>query len=208
NRFSVRHMIQALERRTDTKHRGVPFGLRAPVLLLLGLLAIAPLGNIVAIITTTGADNLSNDYLAYTWMVRDVLAGTYNWSHYFRDTFYRTHSVALPVFIHIGAARFFHWSIYPELYLGIAIAAVRVLLLWQVFSRSAAGWRKWWQLPTLSLLVFSASQISVYAFGHAALTIGLTLSGFALRIWALLCQRQPAAALLTKHDGALLRSQS
>src|SRR5262249_34301920 len=82
------------------------------------------------------------------------------------------------------------------------------LLLCQALSWQAGNWTKWLLLPTLSLLVFSASQISVYAFGDAALTIGLSLLGFALGGWGLVCCRRTVTALLTMLAGGLIASFS
>ncbi|HEY9871569.1 MAG TPA: hypothetical protein V6D08_20600 [Candidatus Obscuribacterales bacterium] len=176
--------------------------------LLAAALALAPLVNIVTIIATTGADNLSNDYLAYTGMVGKVLSGTYDWSGYLRDTFYRTHSVALPVFLHILDARFFHWSVYPELYAGVALAALRVVMLQQMLSVGADRRMKLCLWPLLGLLVFSASQVSLFVYGDAALTIGLALFGFTLGVWGLLTRPGTAAGLLAMLAGGLTASFS
>ncbi len=195
--------------RSIIKQRAFPHRtLSGLVIFLLCALAIAPIAHISTILATTGADNLSNDYLAYTGLISDVLAGKYDWSHYFRDTFYRTHSVALPVLLHIADARFFDWSIYPELYFGIALAGLRLLLVYQACSLGLGTWLKWLSLPVLSLLVFSASQISVYGFGDATLTIGLALFGFSLGIWGLACRRNSPVALLFMLTGGLIASFS
>lgn len=178
------------------------------VALLAAVLTLAPLVIIVTIIATTGADNLSNDYLAYTGMVGKVLSGTYDWSGYFRDTFYRTHSVALPLFLHILDARFFHWSVYPELYAGFVLAALRAVLLHQMLSLGADRRLKLCLWPLISLLVFSASQISLFVYGDAALTIGLALFGFTLGAWGLSTRPGTATGLLAMFAGGLTASFS
>ncbi|MBI4534498.1 MAG: hypothetical protein HY711_11190 [Candidatus Melainabacteria bacterium] len=149
------------------------------------MLTLLPVINIVTIIATTGADCLSNDYLAYVGLIDQIFNGSYSWLNYFQDTFYRTHSVAIPVLVHLADAWLFHWNVYAELYLGVLLALLRLFFWHQALSLSLRGWLPRLMLPALALLIFSTSQISIFTYGDGTLTIGLSLLGFALGVWGL-----------------------
>lgn len=153
------------------------------------ILALMPPLAVVCVLATTGADNLSNDYVAYIGIIDRILSGTYSWADFPHDTFYRTHSVALPVILHALAAWLLRFNIYAELYFGVALACARVVLIHTALSHHLPQPLRLALWPVLSALVFSLSQMSVYCFGDASLTIGLSLTGFALGVWGLSCGR-------------------
>jgi hypothetical protein len=172
------------------------------------LLALIPIANIAVVLFTTGADNPSNDYLQYMGLIGNVLDGKYNWSNYIADTFYRTHSVALPVAFHILDAALFRFNMYVELAVGLMLAGLRLVFLSAALGRSLSGWRKIVLIPVLSFLIFSDSQMSVFAFGDAALTIQLSLLGFALGLWGLCCLQSDRWRALCMVAGGLIAAFS
>lgn len=167
------------------------------------LVTLAPAATVALVISTTGADNLSNDYLQYASLIDRILSGHYQWASFITDTFYRTHSVAIPVALHALNAKFFSWNIYLELYAGLTLAAARLLLLYYATSRFLPGYLKTALLPFLSCLIFSLSQISVFAYGDGALTIELSLFGFALGLAGLASQRQYLGPVLMVAGGLI-----
>lgn len=179
---------------------------------LLGLFCIIftvlPIANIAFVLASTGADNLSNDYLQYVGLVDKILNGGYNWLNYIPDTFYRTHSVALPVLIHIADAHFFSWNIYIELTAGIAFALLRFALLFSALSADLSTRQKLLLCPAMSLILFSNSQMSVFCYGDGALTIEMSLFGFALGLWGLTRKNQPRLAICCMLLGGLISSYS
>ncbi len=172
------------------------------------LLTLLPILNIVQIIARSGVDNLSNDYLDYVGLVGQVLSGSYNWLNYFQDTFYRSHSVALPVLVHLINARFFNFNVYMELYLGVALAALRLVLWQSSLASSISGHLRTALWPLLSLLIFSESQISVFTYGDGAVTIQLSLFGFSLGLWAVTRRTLSLPIILAMAAGGLIASFS
>ena len=149
------------------------------------VLALLPIINILRIAITTGANNPSNDLIFYLPLIDQVLRGTYNWQNYLTDTFIRSHSLAFPVLIRLAIVRLTHWNIYAELYIGIFLAVLRVLLLHNCLKYPNKQWLNWLLWPLLSALVFSTSQINAFTYGDTSLAIGLSHLGFVLGIWGL-----------------------
>lgn len=151
------------------------------------LAALPPL-NIVRIAATTGANNPSDDYIAYfvSGLVDRVAAGTYDWRGYLSDSFVVAHSGAVPVLLRILLIRLAEWNIYGELYLTAILTLLRVLLIQRALVRpSDPRWAPWVLLPVLSGLAFSTSQVNYFTYGDAGLFLGcyqLALAGCA---WAL-----------------------
>ena len=149
-------------------------------------LAVLPALNILWIISSTGANTPSNDYLRMIHVVDQILSGGYDWSHYFRDTLQNyVHSYAFLFLVRLGIIRLTHWDIYAELYLGWALSVLKVFLLYYLISRPVpSSSRKWLWLP-LTALVFSTSQISMFTFGETALQQGLIQVAILLGLVAL-----------------------
>ncbi|HUG36654.1 MAG TPA: hypothetical protein VML54_06870, partial [Candidatus Limnocylindrales bacterium] len=158
------------------------------VALAAGVVALTALPIIVTavIVATTGAENISNDYIAYVGLVDRVLAGTYDWRHYFRDTFLGgSHSMALPVLVRLAVVTLSAWSVYTELWIVLALSLARLVLLRAALARLVPGRSAWVLWPVLAALVFSPSQINVFTYGDAGLQIALNQAALALSIWGL-----------------------
>ncbi|GAC1443932.1 MAG: hypothetical protein NVSMB52_02770 [Chloroflexota bacterium] len=149
------------------------------------LLALVPFLHLASYIANTGANNPSNDYLVYSGLIDRIFSGTYNWRNYFLDTFHRSHCLAIPFLARLAIIKLTNWNMYDELYLGIFLGVLKVLLLFDAFTTLVKRAYRWTLLPMLAALVFSASQTTDYGYGDAALPIGFTQLGMALAIWAL-----------------------
>lgn len=173
------------------------------------LLALAPIANITWIVATTGANNPSNDYVFSIGLVDQVLAGTYDWRNFFRDTFIQgSHAMALPILIRLAVAKLTHWNIYVELYVFIALSIVRLLLLHDAFTHGVRHPLRHWLLPLLAALVFSVSQIDVFTYGDAGLQIGLIQLGTVLGIWGLVRFRGSWRAVALMAAGGTMAALS
>jgi hypothetical protein len=158
------------------------------------LLTLLPIFNIISIISSTGANNPSNDYLRFAQLIGRILDGTYNWQNYFRDTFYNGHCLALLVLVWLAVVKLADWNVYVEMYIGIALFALELCLLHAAFTCHADFPRslfrplrlRWLLWPLLAALVFAVSQISIFTFGGLALQMGLDQIGIALGIWGLI----------------------
>ncbi len=147
---------------------------------------LLPILNIIRIVVSTGANAISNDYVAYVQIVDQVLSGTYDWRHFFSDTFIAgAHCMALPMLVRLAVVKFASWDIYFELYIIIALALLKLILLHQSFTVLAPRASRWLLWPVLAALVFSTSQINVFTFGDAGLQVMLVQVGCALGMWGL-----------------------
>ena len=170
--------------------------------------SLLPIVNIVHIIATTGDNNLSNDYMIYMPYVDHLLIGDYDWRNYFRDTFHTSHSLAIPFVIRSAVVFLTSWNVYYELYAAVILCALRVLFLGHALI-SSAGRHAWWIVwPTLAALVFSSSQINLFTYGDAALTIGLIQLGLAIAIWSIVRYPNMTRGLLGAVFGGIVASLS
>ncbi len=161
---------------------------------LAALLTLLPILNILWIVVSTGANVVSNDYYFYVGMIDLILAGKYDWHHFFRDTFIAgAHCMALPMLVRLVIVKLTDWNVYFELYTGIVLALLKLILLHRTFTHLTANTSqqqsRWvsraalW--PCLAALTFSTSQINTFTFGDAGLQIMLVQFGCALGIWGL-----------------------
>ena len=142
--------------------------------------------SVLFIIKNTGANNLSNDYTSWVWVIDRVFDGTFPWSIFFRHTLWAGHSLVLPLLTHIVVARLAHWNAYVELYIGLALFAIRVTLLHTAFTYGQPRRWAWWIVwPVLSALTFSFSQMGVMTYGDSALQMGFSGCGLGLAVWGL-----------------------
>lgn len=147
-------------------------------------LALIPIVNMARLLTTTGADNLGNDYVAIIGLLDSVLSGSYNWANYFRDSFLvGSHSMAIPTAIMLGVARFANMSEYVMIYISIFLVILRLILLYDILTYWTKHWLKFLLLPILSLFLFANSQVSVFGFSQAGLQIHTSLLGFTFGLW-------------------------
>lgn len=161
---------------------------RLAVLSTVIILTLIPIIRITSIVASTGANNVSNDYITYGPLVDQMLSGKYNWSlsNYFQDTFLGgAHSFAFPFLIRLAIIKYFHWDIYLELYIGLITTVLKLFLLYDSLTYGTQRTNSLFLLPMLSALVFAVSQINVWTFGDAALQIGFTQLGVALAVWGL-----------------------
>ncbi|MEJ5310792.1 MAG: hypothetical protein WHX52_13585 [Anaerolineae bacterium] len=152
---------------------------------LIILLTLLPVFRTTLIVLTTGANNLSNDYLRFTYLIGRILDGGYNWQNYFRDTFWNGHSLALPVLVYLAVAKFAHWNVYVEMCVGIVMGIVRLALLYDAFVHAKGQKINWVLWPMLSALIFSVSQMNVFTFGFTNIHMMLNQLGVALGVWGL-----------------------
>ena len=152
-------------------------------------LTLLPAAGITFILATTGANNLSSDDGNFiNKFLGQVLEGTYHWQNFPRDTFFDPHSLLFPGLVYLGLAYFADSNVYVALYLGLLLAAVKLLLLHSALTQTnqtRKGWERWLLWPLLAALVFSVSQISSFEHSMPAVTGGLSSLGFVLGVWGL-----------------------
>ncbi|HMV49383.1 MAG TPA: hypothetical protein PKD31_16615, partial [Blastocatellia bacterium] len=103
-------------------------------------LTLLPILNILWIVVSTGANVVSNDYYFYVGMIDLILAGKYDWHHFFRDTFIAgAHCMALPMLVRLVIVKLTDWNVYFELYTGFVLALLKLILLHRTFTHLTAG---------------------------------------------------------------------
>ena len=130
--------------------------------LWLSLFAMVRISYVVA---TTGADCITNDDILFVTLTENMFSGTYDWSHYFRDTFINGHCCAAIQALLLILGPMTSWNQYALCFVGIAMAAVRAHITARFLS-SAASERLYWPiLAIVSWMTFSYSQISIFTTG-------------------------------------------
>jgi len=160
---------------------------------LICLLALIPLLLLVKIIETEGVDSISNDYLRFTKLADRVLSEGYDWRGYFKDTLdNNVHSYAFLFPVRLVLAKLTHLSVMVEIYVGLAITFVNLLILFSLLTRftDKTSPLRFLLLPILSTFIFSYSQISTYTNGETALQMGFTHLGILVGLWILLLRSQ------------------
>ena len=161
-------------------------------LILIGLacsLALIPLILLLIILAHTGADSISNDYFRFTKLIDRVLSAGYDWRWYFKDTFdNNVHDYAFLFPIRLVLAKLTNLSVMAEIYVGLAITFINLLILFLLFTRfkNSTSPFRFLLLPVLSAFIFSYSQISTYSYGETALQMGFTHLGILVGLWMLL----------------------
>ena len=160
---------------------------------LICLIALIPLFLLVKILVTAGTDSISNDYIRFTKLADRVLSEGYDWRWYFKDTLdNNVHSYAFLFPVRLVLAELTHLSVMAEIYVGLAITFVNLLLLFSILTRfiGSTSPLRFLLLPVLSAFIFSYSQISTYSFGETALQMGFTHLGILVGLWMLLLRSQ------------------
>ena len=138
------------------------------------------------IVYTFGENNLSNDYVARVPVVVAILEGQYSFGRLFRDTWiWGGHSWLGLLPFYWFDARFFAWDLRVELGIGLALAALKTVLIWLALAPALSARRRWILLPVLSALAFSVAQTTSFTFGESALQMQLVQVAVAAGILAL-----------------------
>ena len=154
---------------------------------LVAALTLLPIANMAWIIATTGADvPSSDDYVFIVQFLAPALDGTFHWPDFFRATFYNTHAMYVPNLLYLLNARLTNFNLYALLYLGLALAAARVPLLWFALTRRADPfWPRVFLWPLFAALACSEAQISIFEHGLTALGQNLTTTLLVVGAWCL-----------------------
>lgn len=149
------------------------------------LLAIFPISFIALSLYRVGANNISNDNLLILPLVDEILSGSYQWSHFFRDVYFNDHFQLFSILTQVFVAKFFSFNVYVILWVGLLLAVVKLIYLYLAITiYSGARWRYLW-LVALSFLVFSPSQFPTFESDWNTIMVGLTQAGAAIGLWGL-----------------------
>jgi hypothetical protein len=184
---------------------------RRGLALLAAVLTIAPIGRLVYILATTGANTPSSDDEQFIpFFLGHIMSGHYNWLRFPRDTFQNTHVTMVPALAYVAMAYLDHLNVYHLLYLGILLAVIKLVLLHSAFTIPVKGDRvvRLLSWPVLSWLIFSVSQMSVFEHGFQSLKTGFNELGLALGVWAMIRFRKRWMAVVLMAAGGIVASFS
>ena len=178
---------------------------------LSGLIALIPIILMLNILETTSTDSISNDYLRFTRLADRVQSEGYDWRFYMKDSLdNNAHSYAFLFLVRLALAKLTNLSIMAELYVGIAVAIVNLILIFSCLTRfrgTASPWR-FLILPVLSAFVFSYSQISTYSYGEAVLQREFNHLGILIGLWMILLRSKSSLTPWAIFAGGILASYS
>jgi hypothetical protein len=129
------------------------------------LLAVLPLLRTCYVVATTGADCISNDDIIFLSLTETMWGGTYDWRHYFEDTFINGHCSAAAQALFLWLGPLVAWNQYWLCGVGIAMAVVRTHITARLLCAEAGEKLYWPVLALVSWTVFSFSQISLFTTG-------------------------------------------
>lgn len=172
-------------------------------------LSLVPIVRMIHFIATTGVNTASADDVVFIPLISHILSGHYNWQNYFRDTLIaRSQSFAIPMLIRLAVIKLTHWNMYVELYIGVAVAVLRLALTYIALTYTARSRGRWLMLPVLAALVFSASQADDFTFGQTTDQVGITQLGLAMGIWGLVRYRDRWSGIAVMSLGGALATLS
>lgn len=172
------------------------------------LVCFVPLVAYCHIIYSVGGNNVSNDYLNIVPFIDRVLSGNYDWRNLLVDTFNAQHWSTSAVLLHLAVAKFFSWDARLELYLGLALSFVRVILLVSILRQPSGGKLNFWLAGGVLALAFSMSQASNYLYGIGSLAAELGLLGWTIGLWGITRCRSKVLGIVLMVVGGLVSSSS
>ncbi len=161
-------------------HRGITrksINIILPILLV--LISLIPVIRLIKIILTTGMNNLSNDYRAFTPVVINYLNNGFHLSN-LGNACFRDQCEPLTFMVMTFIAKFFSWNVYAEMMFSIIITSISVLIIYFLFAGISFSKNKIWLLVILSGIGFSFTQIASFTFGQASIYPATTLFGLTI----------------------------
>jgi hypothetical protein len=152
--------------------------------------AVAPLIFSAYLISSSSANVPTNDFVELVERMMHILSPGYDLKNLVFDCSMSTHCLLLPLSVHLLNARFFQWNVPLELYLGLVMAALRVMLAYlllteKTYRQELSSFTLLWQIAYCSLGAGAATVLlyneTSIAFGTILLVYFIGL--FALRYW-------------------------
>ncbi|MCL4506042.1 MAG: hypothetical protein M1434_01595 [Chloroflexi bacterium] len=109
---------------------------RAAATLMALVAASLPIVNILNIICSTGADNLSGDLIYHVQALSRILSLGYAWQNILRDSFYNGRLMFFPTLLRIA-----YWNAYVELIFGLCAKALALCLAYTARRRCSSSER-------------------------------------------------------------------
>lgn len=138
------------------------------VALMVGVAFPIRLGFLLA---SVGENTLGYDYVFYAEKFDAILSADYDWKNLPLDSMITggSHCMMVPFLVRVPIILFTEWNQHVEIALGVALAAIKVLLLVALLGRGTKGAGKAVLFALISGLIFSLAHFESFQFGTAAM---------------------------------------
>lgn len=150
------------------------------ILVVVGLI---PVSHIYYLITFTCSNSLNHDYQNVIPTVDAMLEPGYSWSNFVSDSSMGPHCLLVGILVHACSALLTDWQTRFDLFLGVSLAVLRVVLLVDCIGERWNRTSKWVLLTFFLWLNFGTTLCSTLTFGVACISGGVGLLGYALAVW-------------------------
>lgn len=171
------------------------------------MVGLIPVAHILFLIAFTCSNSLAHDYQNVVPTVAAISEPGYNWLNFVNDTSMGPHCLLSSTLIHYCSAHLTDWNARSELFFGVFLAVLRVVLLTDCIGSNWNRLSKWVLLTTLLWLSFGTSMCSTLLFGNPCISAGVGLLGYVLALWGVSkCERRNLALFLVFAGGAISAS--
>ncbi|MCA0315926.1 MAG: hypothetical protein LCH63_19055 [Candidatus Melainabacteria bacterium] len=149
--------------------------------------AVAPLFFSAYLISSSAANVPTNDFVELVERMMRILSPGYDLKNLVFDCSMSSHCLLLPLSVHLLNARFFQWNVPLELYLGLGMAALRVILIYILLTeikhrQGLFSFTLLWQIAYCSL---GAGAVTVLLYNETSIAFGTILLAYFLGLFAL-----------------------
>ena len=127
----------------------------------------------------------TDDSLLNAILIGKLLNGGYAWSHLFRDVYTNGHFNFFPILAQYLWALLTGWNFRLALFLGAALALVKIYLLHSALARPKDRLLSWLLWPCLFGLTLAVTAMDVFQLDSSSFQLGLNHLGLIFGIWAL-----------------------
>lgn len=160
--------------------------------------ALLPLFFQAYLISTSSANVPTNDFVELVERMMRILSPGYDFRNLVFDCSMSSHCLLLPLSVHLLNASFCQWNVPLELYFGLAMAALRVVLLFLLlternYRQELSSSTLLWQIAYCSL---GAGAVTVLLYNETSIAFGTILLAYFLGLFALRYRQESKLGLV------------
>lgn len=135
------------------------------------LVGLAFPARLVVLLASVGENTLGYDYVFYVERFDTILSADYDWKNFPLDCMMTggSHCLMVPFLVRLPIILFTDWNQHVEIGLGVALAAVKVVLLVRLLGCRVHGLPKAVLFALMSGLVFTLAHFESFQFGPAGM---------------------------------------
>jgi hypothetical protein len=144
-----------------------------------------PIVCVIWLIYSSSVNAPTNDYVDLTPRIGKMLEAGYDWTKFPRDCSQSSHCYLLPMLVHLLNIFLFKWNVTLELYLGLVLCLIRVVLLDKMLCPGKRTGISAVVMIAIYGLSFGASNVAVLLYNLTAIAYGIAFLSFILGLYAL-----------------------